>query len=562
MRRRPLIALLWAAAVMLGGMLAVGPHTTAHATGTPVPGVLDYTATAGGLELHIIPGEYRGTLDQALVETTPYVNAQADSSPSTAATAGVINTAAMNHYPDLVCLLAPAYYCPYAQALPGNTFFARAYSGTPTESATTSFPCHPGEQADHRVVLAPPDCSRTGAVPSLADGQAHASTAPAVDTKAIAHLGSTTLPSAVNGSPPAATVAGVTTVTEMSLDPDSGAPIARSLVAFLDVEVAGVFHADAIRLETSAETLGQPTPKYSARTELSGVTIENAQDPSASLRQQGTRQCNDQLAALYDSALKQSGLLFYCSRLNPPGDPRYHGHSAPIVDTDPNTGYGLNPVSLELQGPGFDYVQGTNDYKGPAPPCLDLDSPGRSVPKPLPQPSSPPATQMPVPQPPPGTRTPVPPPPYLPPPAAHLGTSCDYVSSNTFRGNNGLSLRFGHITQFLAAGANALSAAGGGSGGYTLGEAVGLAGAAASEGVASGSGGYGSSAGGTPSTGSATAPDTHAPLLNTGSRLETVVAGVTLRRWLLYGYGAWGTLTTAMLALWALRIPRRLGGGL
>lgn len=562
MRRRPLIAAVWALGLVLAGLLVVGPHTAARATGVPLPGVLDYNATAGGLEVHIVPGEYRGTLDQALVETAPYVNASADSSPSTAATAGVVNTAAFNHYPDLICLLAPAYYCPYAQAMPANTFFARAYSGTPAESTSTSFPCKPGDAADRRVVVAPPDCSHTGLVPSFAEGQAHAATTPTFGARAIAHLGATTLPSLLNNAPPAARIASVETLTEMTIDPDTSTPVAHSVVTFGDVTFGGVFHADAIRLETSARTLGERNPKYSAATELTGVTIQNVDDPAAPLRQQGTRQCNDQLAAAYNAVLKQAGLIFYCSRLNPPGDARYRGGSAPVVDTDPATGYGLNPVSLELLGPGFDYIQGPADYKGPAPPCFDLDSPGRNLPSPLPQPAPPPATQIPLPALP-GVQTPVPPPPYLPPPAAHLGTSCDYLSSNTFRGNNAMSVRFGHITQFLAAGSTPSSSVELGGSGSPIGGVAGLPGTGSSTGAAGTAGYAGSTASGSAGgvAGGAGAPGRgHRALLGTGSRLDELVAGTPLREWLLYGYGAWGTLTTAMLCLWALRIPRRLGG--
>jgi hypothetical protein len=170
---------------------------------------------------------------------------------------------------------------------------------------------------------------------------------------------------------------------------------------------------------------------------------------------------------------------------------------------------------------------------------------------------------VPLPGTPPGVQPPVPPPPYLPPPAAKLGTSCDYLSSNTFRGNNALSVRFGHITQFLAAGAIQLSSGETVGGGGLLGGAAGTTlGGVGAEGSAGGSG-YGLSATGAAGAGGAGgAPGRgHRPLLHAGSRLDEVVAGLPLREWLLWAYGAWGTLTTAMLCMWALRIPRRLGGG-
>ena len=365
----------------------------------------------------------------------------------------------------------------------------------------------------------------------------------------------TTLPSLLNNAPPAAVLGAVTTLTELTLDPDGGVPVAHSLVTFSNVTVGGVFHADAIRLETSARTLGEEKPRYSATVTLTGVTISNVTDPAEPLRQQGSRQCNDQLAAAYDAVLKPAGLVFYCSRLNPPGDARYKGGAAPVVDTNPATGYGLNPVFLELLGPGFDYAQGTNDYRGPAPPCLNLDNPGQNLPPPAPQPAAPPPTQVPLPGTPPGVQTPVPPPPYLPPPAAKLGTSCDYVSSNTFRGQNAMSLRLGHITQFLAAGSALPS--GGGDAGYAVGGLLGSVGALTGGGGGSSSADLGRS--GAAAAGGAGGAGHRPRLRSAGSRLDEVVAGLPLREWLLYGYGAWGTLTTAMLCLWALRIPRRLG---
>jgi hypothetical protein len=555
MRRRPLIAVVWIVGLVLAGLLAVGPQTAGRAAGVTLPAVLDFNATAGGVELHLVPGEYRGTLDSALIETAPFVNATGDTSPTTSATAGVINTAAGNHYPDLVCLLAPPYYCPYARALPVNSFFARAYSGTPVETGSTSFPCRPGEAQDKQAAVAPPDCSGTGLVPAFATGEARATVAPAYQARALAQMAPTTLPSLLNNAPPAAMLGAVTTLTELTLDPDGGVPVAHSLVTFSNVTVGGVFHADAIRLETSARTLGEEKPRYSATVILTGVTISNVTDPAEPLRQQGSRQCNDQLAAAYDAVLKPAGLVFYCSRLNPPGDARYKGGSAPVVDTNPATGYGLNPVFLELLGPGFDYAQGTNDYKGPAPPCLNLDNPGQNLPPPAPQPAAPPPTQVPLPGLPPGVQTPVPPPPYLPPPAAKLGTSCDYVSSNTFRGQNAMSLRFGHITQFLAAGSALPS--GGGDAGYAVGGLLGSIGALTGGGGSSGSVDLGSS--GASAAGGAGGSGHRPRLRSAGSRLDEVVAGLPLREWLLYGYGAWGTLTTAMLCMWALRIPRRLG---
>jgi hypothetical protein len=118
-----------------------------------------------------------------------------------------------------------------------------------------------------------------------------------------------------------------------------------------------------------------------------------------------------------------------------------------------------------------------------------------------------------------------------------------------------MSLRLGHITQFLAAGSALPSGgadAGSGAGGLTGGAG------ALSDGGGGGSADLGSS--GTAAAGGAAGAGHRPRLRSAGSRLDEVVAGLPLREWLLYGYGAWGTLTTAMLCMWALRIPRRLGG--
>jgi hypothetical protein len=540
----------------------------------PPPSVISYAGSSSGLELHVVPGQYHPTFDQAFVESFPYASTSADSSPSAAATATPAELGLfLDSYPTAACLISTfSPYCEQIRTLPVDTFFARATSdSSKTQDAHTSFPCEPGSAQPRTVVLSPPAC--TSPPPPqlvLGDGAAHAdatpsatatarighleltvpaSTGPAYtarlqrahDLLAVFHRPTTGVDRAMADSAILSTT-GITTLSEFRSGSD-GVPRAHNEVVFgaLDA-LGGMVHADGLVLDLAAATLGQARPPVRAETtrfvHLTVLGKDYGDVDSSSC---------DRVASQIDTAspsqvpggqqfsLSAVGFRLSCSAV-----------SSSVV-TDPARGYGLNPVSQELTGPGLDFVQMQNplDYLAGA----GVQVPQACYPgdKNLPPPPAPPAVPRPL------------------PPAPGPTSTCQFASTNSLA-DNGVSVHLGHLVQDLAA-QPPVHDTGGVFGGVGIG-GLGVGGLGAGGVGSLGVGGLGSlgiGGGEYPPLAGLGQGYGRSPSSTAGSsaaRGRLVVARLPYRDWLIFGYGAWGCAVLAALGLWGLSIHRRRLGGL
>lgn len=561
-----LVGLCLAAATVLApaGALADDQPSLLHAPAAQPPSVISYSGSSGGFEFHLVPGQYHPTFDQAFIESFPYSKSSADSNPSAAATATPAELGLfLDNYPTGACLISTfSPYCGQIQKFPIDTYFARATSDT-TKAGTayTSFPCQPGADQPKSVAIDPRSCPQQP--PSqlvIGDGAAHADATP--DASAVARL------AAFEASAPSQSRAGylarlrqarallayfhrptagvdramassavfdttgITTISQFHLGSD-GLPRARNEVLFGSINaLGGLIHADGLVLDLEAATLGQANPPVhtaTARFLHLNVLGKDYGDVDTSNCNQVAAQINDASPSAVPGGQQFSlgafGFRFSCAVISS------------TVITDQTKGYGLNPVSQELAGPGLDFVQMQNplDYLQAAGlPIPQACYPGGKLPAPpkLPEPPKP-----------------------LPPPPGPTST-CQFVSTNSFA-NNGFSVHFGHAAQNLAAQPPAS-----GLGGFL----PGLGGAEGGGGITSGQPlNFGSRSGfGWP--GGFSAP--HAPggmipgTSGAAPASRLVFAKLPYRDWLIFGYGAWGVAVLAALCLWGLAIQRRRLGGL
>ncbi len=562
-----LVGLCLAAATVLapaGALADDQPNLLPTPVAAP-PSVISYSGSAGGFEFHLVPGQYHPTFDQAFIKSFPYSSSSADSNPSAAATATPAELGLfLDNYPTGACLISTfSPYCEQIQKFPIDTYFARATSDTTKAGdARTSFPCKPGAPQPKSVVIDPRECPQQP--PSqlvIGDGTAHADATP--DANAVARLAGfeVSTPSSSRAGylaqlrqaralllyfhRPTAGVdramassavfdtTGITTISQFHLGSD-GLPRARNQALFGSIDaLGGMIHADGLVLDLEAATLGQPNPPVhtaSARFLHLNVLGKDYGDVDTSNCNQVATQINNASPSAVPGGQQFSlgafGFRFSCAVVTS------------TVVTDPAKGFGLNPVSQELAGPGLDFVQMQNplDYLQAAGlPIPQVCYPGGKLPPP---------PQLPA------------PPKPLPPPPGPTST-CEFLSTNSFA-NNGFSVHFGHAAQNLAAQPPASG----------LGFLPGLGG---DEGLGGGTStglplnfgsrlGYGGSE---PGSSGIRAPGGLIPGTNTNTPASRLVfARLPYRDWLIFGYGAWGVAVLAALCLWGLAIQRRRIGGL
>jgi len=576
MRRRTIVAS--AAGLGLAGVLLVGatflslPGQAAYAPNplgelapsavAPPPSVISYSGSSAGFEFHLVPGQYHPTFDTAFIESFPYAQTAADSSPSASAMATPAELGLfLDNYPTAACLISTfSPYCEQIQKFPVDTFFARATSDDPkAQDAHTSFPCQPGAKQPRTVAFDPPDCPQKPPQQLiLGDGTAHADATP--DGHATAQLGhfEVSTPTEARAgfvarmraarallayfhrptagvdraiaSSAILSTTGISVASEFHSGSD-GLPRAHNEVVFGNIDaLGGMLHADGLVLDVAAATLGQATPPV--RTEsarflhLVAMGKDYGNVDTSNCNQVAT-QINNASPSLVPGG-QQFSLGAFGFRLSCSVD-------TSSVITDPAKGFGLNPISQELTGPGLDFTQLQNplDYLAAAGlPIPQACYPDKSLPAPpaLPAPPKP-----------------------LPPPPGPTST-CQFLSTNSFA-NNGFSIHFGHVGENLAAQPPV-------SGGFAGGDlGLGAIGGGLSIGQPIDFGGYrGGTAGfGAPPSPAGLIPGFPHPALR---QARLVVAALPYRDWLIFGYGLWGVAVIAALGLWALAIHRRRLGGL
>ena len=457
--RRRLAALLLAFAVSTGvsgaatwrvlGATRVAGVTSASVASPLLPSVLLASAGAAGLQVHVIPGQYRPTFDTAFTESLPLVTTSADSNPSAAATAAPVDMNVLNHYPDVACVLSiSAPYCAQIREFPVNTYFAVASSDSPKGyDSSTSFPCHPGVAAPPEAVLAAPSC-RAGSPqpPPLADGVAHADREPAAAGRADLGPLSLGVPAAMANQFTARVQLARTALAALNLDTAGldraaasstlleaaqttvrsavslgadGVPVVRQSSIFGSIDLlGGLLHFDSLTLTSAVATLGEAHPRTLQET----VSITGARVLGSAVGNIDSSNCAAAADAINGSGgrpgLRMLGFSFSCAT-----------DSTRI--TTGAAGFGLNPVDQDLAGPGIDFVQpmSASDVLK----MLHVPVPNICYPQPgLPAPPPLPSFKLPVPTP--GIPT----------------SSCQFVSLNTLA-NNSLSIHLGHLTARLAA---------------------------------------------------------------------------------------------------------------
>ena len=542
---------------------ALRPPVTA-----PPPSVIAYTGSSGGIEFHLVPGQYHPTFDQAFVESFPYSSSAADSNPSAMATATPAELGLfLDNYPTGACLISTfSPYCEQIQKFPIDPYFARATSdSTKANDAHTSFPCEPGQPQPKTVAIGPPDCSQSPKTPvELGDGVAHADATP--DANAVARLGAFTLSPPASARPgyiarlrqaraflsyfhrPTTGVdraiasqgilggAGIMTVSQFHSGSD-GIPRAHNEVVFGVIDaLGGMFHADGLVLELSAATLGQANPPVrTQQARLLHLTVlgKDYGDVDTSNCNQVATQINTAAPSAVPGgqqfSLQAFGFRFSCSVV-----------SSAVV-TDPAKGFGLNPVIQEMTGPGLDFGQLQNPFDY-------LQAAGLPIPQACyPGSNLPPPPQLPA------------PPKPLPPPPGQTST-CQFLSTNSFA-NNGFSIHLGHVMENLAAQPPVPSIGFIPGGGFDdgIGPIGGLTSGLPPNLGSYGGGGLGGGFGGVHAPGGLV-PGT--PPATGSASPRMVLAAVPYRDWLVFGYGAWGCAVIAALCLWGLAIQRRRLGGM
>lgn len=435
-------------------LAAVTPAATVAAdsgSNTPAPqppSVIAFDATTAGLQLHVVPGQYKDTFDSAFVESFPYAATAADSSPGATAKAAPMDFAVMDNYPNVACVISVfAPYCDQIQKMPVDTYMARASSDSAsTQDGGTAFPCQPGIPEPPTAAIGPPACPQGSfPAPDFGDGAAHADGQPRAH--AVARLGpfsmaapaaaatayrqrlalahallassgrSTQGVDAASADATVLSIAGVTSSSDFHLD-SAGRPVAHAHVVFHDVDaLGGMLTAQSITLDAVVSTLGEAHPAtMSATVSMGGVALNGQSlgsvDSSTCQGVAGTVNSGGGLPF----GLSSSGFALVC------------GTATSTVDTNPATGYGLDPVHQSVVGPGLDFVQPVNPLTFvPAPmPDICYPQPGLPTPPALPSPPGPfPAPGMP-------------------------SSTCQFLSTNTFDGN-AFSVHFGDIDQGLAA---------------------------------------------------------------------------------------------------------------